>query len=314
MITSSQQERELPFLRTLLCVFSAATIASFVTSFLFLGRAYSLSNPSPVMVIVNLLLSAAIGAVILRYLLAPVVDYEIPYGASVVALLAGSAASTVVRLVFLHGLGGGASTALRPVALIPFFPFLVGGSLTWWLLQSALRSPSPPALAGPPSAAVPMPAGPQQTRVFDDPHAGDPTATAYAETVLAVRESALGLVGTVNSVGPDSVPSVIANGLLPYEAATRRLEQAELPSAVPAALNQRLLAGLKQLEDDLTLTAEDAATTAGTRLYQRGLLSASMADVSDGGARYRWDLEQSEGLKAVEHALSELRALGFGGT
>ena len=157
-----------------------------------------------------------------------------------------------------------------------------------------------------------MRSAPQRARALDDPHAGDPTATAYAETVLAVRESALGLVGTVNSVGPDSVPSVIADGLVPYEAATRRLEQAELPSAVPAALNQRLLAGLKHLEDDLALTAEDAATTAGTRMYQRGLLSASMADVSDGGARYRWDLEQSEGLKAVEQALSELRALGFG--
>jgi hypothetical protein len=153
---------------------------------------------------------------------------------------------------------------------------------------------------------------PQQTRVFDDPHAGDPTAIAYSETILAVRESALGLVGSVNSVPPDSVASVIADGLIPYEVATKRLEQAQLPSTVSADLNQRLVAGLKQLEEDLTLTAEEAATTAGNRLYQRGLLTGSMADVSDGGGRYRWELEQSEGLRTVKQALRELRELGFG--
>jgi hypothetical protein len=71
--------------------------------------------------------------------------------------------------------------------------------------------------------------------------------------------------------------------------------------------------GMKHLEEDLTETAEEAATTAGSRLYQRGLLTASMADVSDGGARYRWDLERSEGLRTVKQALAELRELGFGG-
>ena len=106
--------------------------------------------------------------------------------------------------------------------------------------------------------------------------------------------------------------SVIAEGLVSYEVATKRLEQAQLPSTVSLDLNQRLVAGLKQLEEDLTLTAEEAATTAGTRLYQRGLLTPSMADVSDGGGRYRWELEQSQGLRTVKQSLRELRELGFG--
>jgi hypothetical protein len=149
-------------------------------------------------------------------------------------------------------------------------------------------------------------------QVFGDPHAGDPTASAYAETISAVRESTLGLVGAVNSVAPASAPTVIAEGLVPYEAATRRLEQAELPGSVSADLNQRLVEALKQLEEDLALTADEAATTAGSSLYQPGFLTPSMADVSDGGGRYRWELEESEGLRAVKQALSDLGALGFG--
>ena len=193
-----------------------------------------------------------------------------------------------------------------------FLPSFIGAVVSWWLLQNAAGSRSSSPLAEPPSPAVTERPAPQQTRVFDDPHAGDPTAIAYSETILAVRESALGLVGSVNSVPPDSVASVIADGLIPYEVATKRLEQAQLPSTVSADLNQRLVAGLKQLEEDLTLTAEEAATTAGNRLYQRGLLTGSMADVSDGGGRYRWELEQSEGLRTVKQALRELRELGFG--
>ena len=265
------------------------------------------------MVAANLLLSAAIGAVLLQYLLRRVVDCEIPYGTTVVALVAGSVASTVLRLALMPVLEGAASTGLGPVAgLGLFLPSLVGAAVSWSLLQNAVSSQSPPRMVEPPSAGVAERLVSREVRVFDDPHAGDPTATAYSELISAVRESALGLVGTVNIVDPDSVPTVIADGLVPYEAATKRLEQAQLPSAVSAELNQQLVTGLKQLEEDLIRTSEDAATTAGSRLYQRGLLTPSMADVSDGGARYRWDLEQSEGLRAVKQALGELKSLGFG--
>ncbi len=314
MIADTEQHRDLPFLPTLLCLWGAGWVTSLITSVLFLGSVYS-PSPSPVMVAVNILLSAAIGAIVVQYLLLSVVDCEIPYSATLVALVAGSVASTVARLILFSQLQGGGSPGLLPIAGLgaSFLPALIGAVVSWWLLQNAASSPAPPTLAEPQSTDLRVRAAPQQTRVFDDPHAGDPTASAYAETILAVRESALGLVGTVNSVDPDSVPTVIAEGLIPYEAATKRLEQAQLPSTVSAELSQRLVAGLKQLEEDLTLAAEDAATTAGSRLYQRGLLTASMADVSDGGARYRWDLEQSEGLRAVKQALSDLKALGFGG-
>jgi len=267
------------------------------------------------MVGVNLLLSAAIGAIVVKHLLLSVVDIDIPYSATLVALVAGSVASTVARLILFSRLQEGTSPAALPIAGLgaSFLPSLVGAVVSWWLLENAVSSQSPRQMVEPPSAGVAERLVSRQVRVFDDPHAGDPTASAYSELISAVRESALGLVGTVNIVDPDSVPTVIADGLVPYEAATKRLEQAQLPSTVSADLNQRLVTGLRQLEEDLTQTAEEAATTAGSRLYQRGLLTASMADVSDGGARYRWDLEQSEGLRAVKQALGELKALGFGG-
>jgi len=315
VIAGSQQDRDLPFLPTLLCLWGAGFVTSLVTSFLFLGRVYSPSNAqSPLMVAVNLLLYAAIGAVVVHYLLLSVLDCDIPYSAVLVALVAGSVASTVAQLVLSSGLRGGGSGAALPVAGLgaSVLPGLVGAVVSWWLLQNAASSSSSPVTVEPPHAAVDERPVSRQVRLFDDPHAGDPIASAYAETILAIRESALGLVGAVNSIPPDSVPTVIADGLVPYEAAIKRLEHAQLPGTVSPELNEQLLVGLKQLEEDLALAAEEAATTAGTRLYQRGLLSGSMADVSDGGGRFRWELEQSEGLQAVKQALTDLRALGFG--
>jgi len=239
------------------------------------------------------------------------------YDISLFAACGAQFAAALLGVAIIHAWPPGGSTFPLPF-FAGSFAAIPGQFLSAFLVKSlATRSSEPSGfhadrLAKPQSTAIRVRAAPQQTRVFDDPHAGDPTAGAYSETILAVRESALGLVGTVNNVHPDSVPTVIADGLISYEAATKRLEQAQLPSAVPAELNQRLVAGLKQLEDDLILTAEDAATTAGSRLYQRGFLTPSMGDASDGGARYRWDLEQSDGLRAVKQALSELRALGFG--
>jgi len=313
-VITSSRDRELPFLPTLLCLWGAGWVTSLVTSILFLGHAYS-ASPSPAMVAVNTLLTAAVGAVVVQYLLLTMVDYDIPYTATLLALVAGSVANTIVRLILDSQVQAGASPGVLPITGLgfAFIPSLVGAVVSWWLLQNAATAPTRPAIADAAlSEIAEHPPVSRQARIFDDPLAGDATASAYSELVSAVRESALGLVGTVNSVEPSSVPTVIGEGLVPFEAATRRLEQAELPSTVSTELNQRLVTGLKQLEEDLTETAEEAATTAGSRLYQRGLFNASMADVSDGGARYRWDLEQSKGLRDVKQALSELKALGFG--
>jgi hypothetical protein len=104
------------------------------------------------MVAVNLLLSAAIGAVVVQYLLLSVVDRDIPYSATLLALVAGSAASTVARLILFSQLDRGGSPAALPIAGLSafFLPAFVGAVVSWWLLQNAGSSPSSPATPEPP--------------------------------------------------------------------------------------------------------------------------------------------------------------------
>jgi hypothetical protein len=118
-------------------------------------------------------------------------------------------------------------------------------------------------------------------------------ANPYAECVAAARESALGLVATVDAADPASVPSLVADGMLSLEAARKRLEETAPPAHVPPELPRRLAAGMRQLADDLAATADEAALT-GT-----------------GGGRYRWELDNSPSLKAVRQALDELYELGY---
>src|SRR5439155_14151987 len=116
----------------------------------------------------------------------------------------------------------------------------------------------------------------------------------YAERVAAARESALGLVAAVDAAEPESVPSLVADGMLALEAARKRLEETSPPDHVPPDLPRRLAAGMRQLADELAATANEASLT-GT-----------------GGGRYRWELDRSAGLQAVRQALDELQARGYG--
>jgi hypothetical protein len=104
---------------------------------------------------------------------------------------------------------------------------------------------------------------------------------------------------------------VIGDGLLALGAVRNRLEQTPPPHGVTDELPERLAAGMKQLEEDLIQTAQEAAGAATNRIYERGLLGPRLSDVSDGGARYRWELERSDGLLAVRRALADLEAMGF---
>jgi len=53
-----------------------------------------------------------------------------------------------------------------------------------------------------------------------------------------------------------------------------------------------------------------ARNVAINRVSERGALIPKSVDVSDGCTRYRWELTQSEGLKNIRQALSDLYALG----
>jgi hypothetical protein len=274
VLAGSRQTREFPFLPTMLCLWGAGWVTSAFTTFLFVGRLYPIDGPPALMVAVNILLSAAVGAVVVRWLLRDVVGLELSYSAILLALVAGSVVGTIAQLAAFAMLRGGPSATLG----LSFLPGVLGALVSYSLLSNAARAEAP-ALA---SALAPL-----------EVAASAPTASLYAELMTAVRESTLGLVAAVDSAEPSSVPSVIADGMIGLEVARKRVEETPLPGDVPAELPQRLALGMELLSNDLAETADEAALT------------------TTGGARYRWELEHSEGLNEVREALAELRALGY---
>jgi hypothetical protein len=298
VLADGRQNRELPLVPTLLCLLGAGWVTSVLTSFLFLGGAYPTGGSPALLVGARIFLSAAVGAVVVRHLLLNFVGRELAYSAILVALVAGSAASTVAQLVFF-------SPSVMPAAGLglSLVSSMLGVLVSYWLLQNAARSEAgPPVLAPPeqPQATAPLR---EQERPADP----------YSQLVDAARETALGLVAAVGAAQPSAVPCVIGDGLIWLEVARKRLEQTPPPRDVPPELVQRLAAGMAQLGDDLAVTAQGAALTADDRMYQPGLLGPSLADVSDRGGRYRWELDQSRGVRTVREALEELAGLGYGG-
>ena len=274
MLADSRQSRELPFLQTMLCLWGAGWVTSAFTSLLFVGRLYPVGGSPALMVAVNILLSAAVGAVVVRWLLRDVVGRELSYSAILLALVAGSAVGSFAQLAAFAMLRGGSSAALG----LSFLPGVLGALVSYSLLSSAARAEAPvqPLQLAPLEVAPPA-----------------PPANRYAELSTAIRESTIGLVATVDSADPSSVPSVIADGMIGLEVARKRLEEAPIPADVSPELPRRLALGMELLANELAATADEAALT------------------STGGGRYRWGLEHSEGLSEVREALAELRELGY---
>jgi len=239
VLADSRQPRELPFLPTLLCLWGAGWATTLVTAFLFVGRAYPTAAPSGAMLILNFLLSTAIGAVVVRYLLTSVVGIELSYGAVLLALAGGSLAGTATQYFVFAQANAGPAGGLA----ISFVPGIVGALVTFWLLQKAAQRELP--TAAPAAFWVPPAA----------PAAGAP----YTDVVAAVRETALGLVSDVDRAEPSEVTSLIADGLAGLGAVRARIERTPPPHDVPPELPRRLAEGMSLLADDLAETAERAA-------------------------------------------------------
>jgi hypothetical protein len=278
VLADSRQSRELPFLATLLCLWGAGWVTSALTTLVFVGRAYPTSEPA-LMVGVDVLVSSVVGAVIVRYLLLNVLNLELSYSAILLALLAGSIADSVLRLALFAEFRHSGPAEAFPVAglALSFVPSTVGALVSWWLLQNALRAQAPT-----------MPVAVHLPEVAAD-RPNDP----FGQSMAAARESALGLVAAVDIAEPASVPSLIADGMLALEAAAQRVEKTPPPGGVAPELPRRLAAATRELGDELAATADEAALT-GT-----------------GGGRYRWELDNSPGVRAVRQALDELSALGY---
>ncbi len=259
------------------------------------------------------LFAALIGAIVIRALLDKVFSFAISYGDAFVALAAGSLVSTA----FVWATSSAVQHSGNPGALpndgilFSIAPMICSVGVTYWLLQRGIRNcatvkPSPGRRSGPAEASgygddTPVQRTSQTAWGFSPAN--------YDELVSAARETSLGLVDTVSRATPEEVPDLISETLPTLQAITTNLENTTPPSAVPAQLHEALIGGMKQLQDDLVDTATSAVATAGQRIVQRGVFLPGSADVSDGGARYRWELSLSPGLKTIKEAFTDLAAL-----
>ncbi len=309
--------RDLPLLPTLLCLLGARTVTSFVVPALLGGGANpSLTHSLFTYLVVEGFVAALIGSVVIRALFDKVLDFDLSYRDAFIALAAGS----LVSIAFICATSAAVQQSGNPNVvptggvLFTFVPLIGSVGITYWLLQRGVRGrttarPDPGRAWDPGEESgswadeMPVARPVSDTAEFD--------GASYDELVSAAQETSLGLVDSVSRVSPEDVPDLISERLPMLQAITTNLENTTPPIAVPTHLHTNLITGMKQLQEDLVDTATSAVTTSGQRITQRGVFLPGSADVSDGGARYRWELSLSTGLKMIKEALTEFAALGI---
>ena len=309
--------RNLPLVPTLLCLLAAAWVSSAVASAAFAALAHPAIAASPLVLLVGEgLVGALVGAVVIRALLNNVVGCEISYGPAFIAVAAGSLVGNAVVWATSTALQHNGSPAVPIGGLVfGFATAITSMAVSYWLLQRGVRDR---AAVQPHTGRTADPDGASAAWADDTParHASQTTwglgGASYDNLVSAAREASLGVVDAASRTTPAEVPNVISEGLSRLQSITANLESTTPPVAVPARVHRQLVCGMKHLQVDLVDTAASAVSTAADRITQRGWLLPTSVDVSDGGARYRWELSMCEGLKMVKEALSELNALGVG--
>ena len=317
VIAARTPTRDLPIVSTLLCLLGARTVTSFVVPVLLGdGANPSFTHSLFTYLVVEGFVAALIGSFVVRFLFERVLEVGISYRDAFIALAAGSLVSIAFIWVTSSAAQQGGSPYTVPTSglLFIFVPMVGSVGVTYWLLQRGVRGPTT-ARPAPGRTWVPgeesdswadeIPGG----RVVSDTNEFD--GASYDELVSAARETSLGLVDSVSRTSPEDVPDLISERLPVLQAITKNLEKTTPPIAVPTHVHTKLVTGMKQLQEDLVETATSAVATASQRVSQRGVFLPGTADVSDGGARYRWELSLSQGLKMSKEAFIELAALGI---
>lgn len=133
---------------------------------------------------------------------------------------------------------------------------------------------------------------------------------SYGKLVSDTAGAALGIANGIADLGAREMSMWLLSEMPALEKLTNELAAAGCP-AEAADAHERLVAGLRAFQDDLMAVYEESALEASQEdVYQRGLLTASIA-VTAGGGRMRWELANSHGLAAIREALADLRAAGY---
>jgi hypothetical protein len=306
MLADRPHPQTLPLLSAFLCVLGAGLASSLVFQMLGLWATRPALEADPELLAVVLsFVGPLVSGWAVRLLLRNIFGFAIPYWRAYWALVVGDLLSAALLAVLL-GLARHSASTAGAVALPGLLgPGLLGTIVTVYLIQRA---------ATPVGYRAPAVAGTALQRHESAPRIGVSDRDLYDEAVSGARDASIGLVDLLLSVPPTEAPHLIANGLPGLELATRTLERQTCPVRELLDCHQRLVQGLRQLADDLVEAAEAAGLSASDQLVERGAFFPSMADVSDHGARYRWSLSQSAGVKAVRDALEEMGRHGIGTT
>ena len=259
MISATPPLRTSPsFWLTSVCLLVSGTVAGLFVGLLMPALRFSESDLGTTLLYITIA-SALIGGLVLRAVLPRLAGAAISYPWAVAALGLGGAAGNAFLWVVQRGsassagpLFGLGATAL---SLVVSYYVVVAGSRD---IRGAVRAPP----------------------VFADLEAPATTpANAVARAEAAVTRTCI----EISRVPSDQVPGVVIDALTELGTCAHMLRnESPRDPAVRAAVAQ-LVDGLDRFQEALTEIAASAAALGTDKLYQRGALFPSMADVSDGG-------------------------------
>jgi hypothetical protein len=300
MISATQLRRTPPLWPTLLSLWVSGWFAGiFVVRLAPAQLVYGRLGP---MLVYLSAAGALLGALVLRVILPRVAGITISYLRAVVAIGLGSLAANA----FAFALQTAAFRSLP--ATVPTLwtsPLSILGATALSLLVSyQVIAATCRDVDGRPFARRPTP--PADGLALDAP----PYPSGLEGDVARAQDTVARTCVALSRGAADEIPAMVIDALTELGVCAQTLRGAAPEDPRVRAAVAQLVSGIERFETALTEIASAAAKTGSQHLYQRGLFSASVVDVSDGGALARYELDHADGLADIRAACERLRALG----
>jgi len=286
------------FWMTALSLVAAGWVASFFVDFTAPLRLFA--PGLGVSLVYATFVSALIGGIALRFILPLLTGVEISYPWAVAALGFGSLASIAFTTTIQTATLRHAPSVAPAIWSSPFLMLAATAAsliVSYWVIavsrhtraDSRRRTPSP------------------QIAAHREHAPGCGLEADLVRTQNAVTNACI----DVSRARAVDIPGVVVDALTELSLCANALRAASVPDPATRAVVDNLASGLDRFAEALTGIASDAAATGSDRLPQPGLLFGSLADVSDGGGRARYELDHADGLADIRTSLETLRGLGY---